>query len=624
MAPQGRRNADGGDEADKLRVSMGNLLLGGDPIVSANKKDQLKDEPAKTPATADVAGGETEKIIKASIAASQPEGNKEASASAAVDGGDAPEIASEDASSCSHGGSSDECSDCKKNCSDCGEADEGNVQEDSTSAKDTTSANNTDDAHGKGSSVGADADQSSSGAASAKDTPSVSESNAGESSDKAMSAGDASGELSDNGSSAHNSSGPESGGGDDQDSSGKGDDASTGISTPGADSSNEGASDQGNDEATSKENDDDDSKEDSGTGPASESGWSISEDHLLRGMKEAGDVTWAEIGKALNRGKNEVKARWKVIQKADAEGNAMSADKKSFSATGNPQSTSAAKPSGVDREARKPGKANDPQATSSEGNQADTESACEASAAAKGPVGKDKGKGKAPASASDRVAKWRQNKDKNAAASEDQAVSSEPHHEDAEEEDYEEDDEYNAEPVVLSGEEASSESSIIIDGKDGDEDNDDDEDYNATYYGHKTRGDVRYLHNEIYRELYPDMVDLKPDECFGEEDCAVLAAMDSKYKRSRYLEMQANFYNVTGRLIPLHLIRDKIERAEKEEAEEEAGRGGRSVMPKPATGAASSSAAERHDEVEKWVEGLEDAAAPDAAEASGPDGENAH
>ncbi|KID98300.1 MYB-like protein, partial [Metarhizium majus ARSEF 297] len=46
-----------------------------------------------------------------------------------------------------------------------------------------------------------------------------------------------------------------------------------------------------------------------------QSEWTVSEDLRLRGMKESTDnLSWADIGKALNRGKAEVKARWKAIK----------------------------------------------------------------------------------------------------------------------------------------------------------------------------------------------------------------------------------------------------------------------------------------------------------------------
>jgi len=405
MAFRDNRNADDGG-ADKLRISMTNLILGRDPIVSGNRQGQRKDETAKIHASANGTGGEAEKIVDTSVAASQAEENKDA---AAPTGGDAAETASEVASSCSHGASSDECSDCKNKCSECEEA-EGNDQEGSASAEDTVSVENSAAAQDENSSVGADADQPSSPAsasASANDGDSASEGNTGESPDKVASAYDGSAQPSDKELSVHSSSGAESGG-EDQDSSGKGDDASTGISTPGADSSNDGASDQGSHKAASAENTD--SNESSGPGPASDSGWSISEDHLLRGMKEAGDVTWAEIGQALNRGKNEVKARWKVIQKA-GEKHTADADK--------PQS-SASEPSGENKKPRKLGKADNSQAASSDGNDGDAESVGEAT---KGSKSKGKGKGKAPAI--DHQPKWRRYKgqDQNKSASSKAATS---------------------------------------------------------------------------------------------------------------------------------------------------------------------------------------------------------
>lgn len=51
------------------------------------------------------------------------------------------------------------------------------------------------------------------------------------------------------------------------------------------------------------------------TGGNDQSEWTVSEDLRLRGMKESTDnLSWADIGKALNRGKAEVKARWKTIK----------------------------------------------------------------------------------------------------------------------------------------------------------------------------------------------------------------------------------------------------------------------------------------------------------------------
>lgn len=78
----------------------------------------------------------------------------------------------------------------------------------------------------------------------------------------------------------------------------------------------------------------------------------------------------------------------------------------------------------------------------------------------------------------------------------------------------------------------------------------------------ETRRQKRYWRKRINSHLYPALIEPEPDAHFAKSDCEVLASMDSKYKASRWLEMQANFYNVTGRMVPLEVIRDKFEAAE--------------------------------------------------------------
>ncbi|RKL23478.1 hypothetical protein BFJ70_g12899 [Fusarium oxysporum] len=67
--------------------------------------------------------------------------------------------------------------------------------------------------------------------------------------------------------------------------------------------------------------------------------------------------------------------------------------------------------------------------------------------------------------------------------------------------------------------------------------------------------------------MYPPYIHPQPDAYLGKRDCALLATIDSKYKRSRWLEMQANFYNVTGRMVPLESLKARCERAEAEKTE---------------------------------------------------------
>ncbi|KAG9258310.1 uncharacterized protein F5Z01DRAFT_689620 [Emericellopsis atlantica] len=88
---------------------------------------------------------------------------------------------------------------------------------------------------------------------------------------------------------------------------------------------------------------------------------------------------------------------------------------------------------------------------------------------------------------------------------------------------------------------------------------------NLTYRHDAIRSsDAEYLQNHIRPSLYPRLIAPAADEYLSQEDCDILATSHSKYKHSKWLEMQANFYNCTGRMVPLSIIRDKCERAEAE------------------------------------------------------------
>lgn len=77
-----------------------------------------------------------------------------------------------------------------------------------------------------------------------------------------------------------------------------------------------------------------------------------------------------------------------------------------------------------------------------------------------------------------------------------------------------------------------------------------------------------YLQDQIRENLYPPYLSLQEDDHFTKRDCAVLATVDSKMKRGKWLEMQANFFNVTGKMVPISVFRDKCEASEAEEREE--------------------------------------------------------
>lgn len=76
-----------------------------------------------------------------------------------------------------------------------------------------------------------------------------------------------------------------------------------------------------------------------------------------------------------------------------------------------------------------------------------------------------------------------------------------------------------------------------------------------------------YLQDQIRENLYPPYLSLKGGAHFTKRDCEVLATVDSKMKRGKWLEMQANFFNATGKMVPISVFRDRCEAAEADERE---------------------------------------------------------
>lgn len=278
---------------------------------------------------------------------------------------------------------------------------------------------------------------------------------------------------------------------------------------------------------------------------ADDSGWSISEDCRLRGMKEGNPaITWAEIGEALSRTKNEVKGRWKIIKDlpqntTSDEDDTPQANKTSLAAQGN----TAQKSDGDEEEAvQRNGKQGGGKGTRAPKA---SERTNHATAKEQHPTRWHSGKRNEKVAAENKTAKAKAKK-------------------------------HQEQPLAsLSGEDASSESTagscafVADPSEEADRQN-------------------RYMQDHVLPELYPPLLHPKPSSYFGERDCAVLAAVDSKYKRSKWLEMQANFYNVTGRMVPLRVIRAKCEQAEDDEERKMARR-------KDANG---------RKEVERWVSSL--------------------
>ncbi|KAH7166249.1 hypothetical protein EDB81DRAFT_281329 [Dactylonectria macrodidyma] len=265
------------------------------------------------------------------------------------------------------------------------------------------------------------------------------------------------------------------------------------------------------------------------------SGWTFSEDCLLRNMKGGvHPATWAAIGAVLNRSKSEVRARWKIIKDLPLH---RSADD-----TGLVTDLSPAEDSSGNAE--------------SQGAQNDDEKP-------KPKKGMDKGKHVS------KTTKWHkgarndkvafENKQAKVKATEIQQETRQS----------------------LSGEEASFESATSSSSL---------ESTSIPHggYGYSgKRDEMRYLQDHIYADLYPADIHPEPDAHLGKRDCELLGAIESKLKRSKWLEMQANFFNVTGRMVPLDAIRARCERAEE--------------VAKPKPRPTTRDLAIRLERVEKWV-----------------------
>ncbi|KAF4968873.1 hypothetical protein FSARC_3808 [Fusarium sarcochroum] len=282
--------------------------------------------------------------------------------------------------------------------------------------------------------------------------------------------------------------------------------------------------------------------------------WSISEDCRLRSMKEAGE-TWNFIASSLCKGKNDVRARWKVLQ----------------SQTTTSEPTTEAETGNATTEAETEGETN-PEENKTD-NQENEESKEEEEASSKGKAKvKVKGKEKANNAKTETKTnssvnnKWHKGTRNNKVATENKKAKARAKAKTSK----------KSASSIASGEEASVESPNVESSE------------SSSRFGYgdpEKQQEMKYLQDHIYGELYPVEIHPKPDAYLGKRDCELLATIDSKYKRSRWLEMQANFYNVTGRMVPLEAIRARCERAEAEEEERAAGR----------------KLASRINKVEKWI-----------------------
>ncbi|RYP48874.1 hypothetical protein DL769_011151 [Monosporascus sp. CRB-8-3] len=71
-----------------------------------------------------------------------------------------------------------------------------------------------------------------------------------------------------------------------------------------------------------------------------------------------------------------------------------------------------------------------------------------------------------------------------------------------------------------------------------------------------------YFYRHVLAGLYPDRLRIEPDGKFwSADDCAVLATLEARQRALRWQHLQSEFHNATGRMVPLDLLKAKVESA---------------------------------------------------------------
>lgn len=82
---------------------------------------------------------------------------------------------------------------------------------------------------------------------------------------------------------------------------------------------------------------------------------------------------------------------------------------------------------------------------------------------------------------------------------------------------------------------------------------DNDNDPEAEYWAQR-----RYIYDTQYSIMYPDQKVLRPDRFYSESDCRVLAGLEARYRANKWLYIQADFCNATGRMVEAEILKAKF------------------------------------------------------------------
>ncbi|KAH0432857.1 hypothetical protein CcaCcLH18_06141 [Colletotrichum camelliae] len=269
--------------------------------------------------------------------------------------------------------------------------------------------------------------------------------------------------------------------------------------------------------------------------PSTSGNWTDSEDALIISMKEGGE-TWAAIGNAMNRGKNEVKKRWHVVKANHANSTESGGDTQpDKSAESTEEKKSEPKAEGKQKNK---GKEKQNMECTKLKNAKDDVTGCKKKGK-KQQVECDKQKSKEP----------KQKKKPKLAVKEPVAEKSESEDDDAESSSY-------RERMNLLRDTSSESESPATSGDDADA---------PGHYEREVARQERYIRRHVHPQLYPAPPLARapsPADKRQRRDDAILAAVASRREATKWLEMQANFFNVTGRMVPLHLIKARCEAEE--------------------------------------------------------------
>ncbi|KAI0866266.1 hypothetical protein F4860DRAFT_215509 [Xylaria cubensis] len=81
----------------------------------------------------------------------------------------------------------------------------------------------------------------------------------------------------------------------------------------------------------------------------------------------------------------------------------------------------------------------------------------------------------------------------------------------------------------------------------------DDDDPEVEYWAQR-----RYIYDTLHGEMYPDQKVLRPDRFYSESDCRVLAGLEARYRANKWLHLQADFCNATGRMVEAEILKAKF------------------------------------------------------------------